>query len=225
MTKKDILEIAKPILFNTDMVKAILDDRKTKTSRLLKPQPIFKNGLWTIDGAGWSDNFSSVWVIHGHSIYNNMKYKPSDYLYVRETWSTQRSNECIGSQTGRCPYDSCETAPGPCFGKEYIYKATDRLDSSYEKWHPSIHMPKAAARIFLQVKDVCVKRLQNMTLDDFIAEGIVLRPEAFNDPENAYLQAKKLFTSLWDSTIPKKILDEYGWNANPWVWVYDFERI
>lgn len=92
------------------------------------------------------------------------------------------------------------------------------------KWHPSIHMPKEAARIFLRVTDVQVERLKNMTLDDFLSEGVALRPEAFNDPENAYMQAKSLFVDLWDSTINTQQLTLYRWDANPWVWVIAFER-
>lgn len=92
------------------------------------------------------------------------------------------------------------------------------------KWHPSIHMPKEAARIFLRVTDIRVERLKDMTLDDFLAEGVVLRPEAFNDPENAYMQGKELFTHIWNSTIKKEQHDLYGWDANPWVWVIEFER-
>ena len=128
-----------------------------------------------------------------------------DILWVRETWS--------------------EWTDG------YVYKAwaspfpqPARYLDKMMKWHPSIHMPKEAARIFLRVTDVRVERLQDMKLDDFLAEGVVLRPEAFNDPENAYMQAKRLFANLWDSTIKKEQYDLFGWDANPWVWVIEFER-
>ena len=69
-----------------------------------------------------------------------------------------------------------------------------------------------------------MERLKDMTLDDFLAEGVILRPEAFNDPENAYMQSKKLFIHIWDSTIKKEQYDLFGWDANPWVWVIAFER-
>lgn len=218
--KKEILQIAKPILFNADMVRAILHDRKTETRRKVE----FLNGK----NPNWTG-----YVRDGLMLYNGTnepcirppRYKVGDYLYVRETWSTQQSNECIGNTTGRCPYDNCETASGPCFDDEYIYKATDRLDSSVRKWHPSIHMPKEAARIFLRVTDVRLERLKDMTLENFLAEGVVLRPEAFNDPENAYWQAREIFSSIWDSTIPKKDLDKYGFEANPWELAYGFERV
>ena len=86
-------------------------------------------------------------------------------------------------------------------------------------------MPKEASRIFLKVTDVKVERLQDMNLDDFISEGISLLPEAFNDPENAYLQAKNIFSNdIWNATVEKKLIDTYGWNANPWVWAIEFEQ-
>lgn len=93
------------------------------------------------------------------------------------------------------------------------------------KWKPSIHMPKEAARIFLRITDVRVERVQNMTLNDFLAEGIVLRPEAFSDPDNAYLQAKSEYSRVWNSTIKKSNLGKYGWDANPRVTVNEFRRI
>ena len=63
-----------------------------------------------------------------------------------------------------------------------------------------------------------------MNLDDFLSEGVVVRPEAFNDPENAYGQAKEIFKEIWDSTVKKTDIDEYSWKANPWVWVIEFKR-
>lgn len=127
-------------------------------------------------------------------------YQVGDILYVRETWAT-----LVGA---------------------YIYRANQKPGMKNPgKWHPSIHMPKKAARIFLRVTDVRVERLQDMTLDDFLAEGIVLRPEAFNDPDNAYLQAKSEYSRIWNSTIKKSDLDKYGWGANPWVTVNEFRRI
>lgn len=76
----------------------------------------------------------------------------------------------------------------------------------------------------MEVTDVKIQRLHEMTLDDFFKEGIVLRPEAFNDPENAYMQARDAFARLWDSTIPKEQRDVYGWVVNPWVTATEFKR-
>lgn len=85
-------------------------------------------------------------------------------------------------------------------------------------------MPKEAARIWLKVTDVRVERLQDMILNDFLDEGVVIRPEAFNDPENAYIQARTKFIAIWDSTIPKRKQSLYEWVASPWVFAIEFER-
>ena len=69
-----------------------------------------------------------------------------------------------------------------------------------------------------------VERINDMTLDDFLREGIMIRPTAFNDPDNAHLQARSEFVELWDSTVRKPDLKHYSWDANPWVWVIEFER-
>lgn len=194
-----------PILFNTDMVQAILENRKCATRRRLK----FlrgKNPNWT------------GYIRDGLMLYNGTnepcirpaRYKVGDYLYVRETWNISCAN---------CEMD----CPAACSAPRYRYKA-DMEGETEDKWRPSIHMPKEAARIFLRVKNVRVERIQDMTLDDFLNEGVVLRPEAFNDPMNAYLQAKDQFIEIWNSTLKKNELNTYGWDANPWVWVIEFER-
>ncbi|MDE6314034.1 MAG: hypothetical protein K2M46_10555 [Lachnospiraceae bacterium] len=180
----------KPILFNTEMVKAILDGSKTVTRRILKVK--FKDDE--------EFDFSLCRYI-------NPPYEPGDILYVRETWAEFP----LQHYHYRADFES---------GRDKLYQET----VTDTKWKPSIHMPKEAARIFLRVTDVRVERLKDMTLDDFLAEGVELRPEVFNDPENAYMQGKKLFIQIWDSTIKKEELEQYGWNANTWVWVIEFAR-
>lgn len=90
------------------------------------------------------------------------------------------------------------------------------------KWHPSLHMPKDAARIFLRVTNVRVERLQDITVEDALAEGMdkYIRLNGELD-ENSIITS---FIGIWNSTIKKSDLDRYGWNANPWVWVIEFER-
>ena len=208
MTRAELLQIAKPVLFNTEMVKAILEGRKTVTRRLIKPQPTYS----PIDGFSWKGYAYGTDLpptIKGAS-YNfrcAAPFKSGDILYVRETWYRGLNR--------------------------ILYKANySEAEKFYEngkeiqvKWHPSLHMPKEAARIFLKVKDVRAERLNDMNLDDFLNEGIMVRPEAFNDPENAYWQAKDAFIFLWNSTINKSDIVLYGWDASPWVWVIEFERI
>ncbi len=95
------------------------------------------------------------------------------------------------------------------------------------KWQPSIHMPKEAARIFLRVTGVRVERLQDITLDDAIAEGCQGKFIGSGECVGAgwEILPEDEFADLWDSTIKKSDLDKYGWDANPWVWVIEFERI
>lgn len=207
MTKEQLLEQGKPILFNTDMVRAILEGRKTVTRRVCKD-----GNDYTVPDMSLYDADRRTYAVHNYSDKEHTEKLsiaertcpicPGDILYVRETW--------------------CELPSG------YEYKADgveiDHLGNRM-KWHPSIHMPKEAARIFLKVTDVWIERLQVMNLDDFLSEGAEPRPEAFNDPENAYWQARKIFSSIWDSTIKKADLPLYGWEANPWVWVIEFERV
>lgn len=130
-------------------------------------------------------------------------YSPGDILYVRETWGE-------GYEDGT-----------------YIYKASDKLanhpmfkESSKLLYHPSIHMPKEAARIWLKVTDVRVERLQDIDGKGCVKEGI--EEEPLKDVGDEFV--KGMFHDLWDSTIKKSDLDRYGWKANPWVWVIEFER-
>ena len=187
----------KPILFNTEMVRAILDGRKTCTRRLIKPQPdkkhIYPLGFVTdstekkeVGCFGFAANEYGGSIQYVKPPY---RYAPGDILYVRETW---------------------KKAPNGY----YYYEDWQRNDiADVTKWKPSIYMPKDAARIWLKVTDVRVERLQDMTDDDAEAEG------CFD-----YTSTALGFFDVWDSTIKKSDLDRYGWNANPWVWVIKFER-
>ncbi|MDE7194457.1 MAG: hypothetical protein K2O14_10850 [Oscillospiraceae bacterium] len=204
MKRSELLERAKPILFNTDMVRAIQDGRKTVTRRVLKPQPyeecIGENIHEFVKDSDLGGEFTGFvcrkcgcGVCAPHSKYPvgtswiRPKYKVSDILYVRETW-------CKGSLN---------------YGEEqYYYKADNKIPHC--QWNPSIHMPKEAARIFLRVTSIRLERLQdcgNMQAKD---EGC-----------NCCSQ----FVKIWDSTIKKSDRAKYGWAANPWVWVIEFERV
>ena len=113
----------------------------------------------------------------------------------------------------------------------FMYRADDKA-IMVERWHPSIHMPREAARIFLRVTGVRVERLQEITESGAKAEGAV-KSYPYTDPETgetAFMLDEKGtylsgFSQLWDSTIKPKDLAAYGWDANPWVWVIEFERI
>lgn len=208
MTKAKLLKEAKPILFNTDMVRAILDGRKTQTRRVIKPQPkmilcyAFAGsgcGKWGYSDKNvyqyWGDKYKRTAELTDDDEKRMWKppYHTDDILYVRETWGE-------GYVEG-----------------SYIYKADDKLaelptfkESSKMIYKPSIHMPKEAARIFLKVTNVRVERLQDIDDDGVVSEG---------------LEIGAPFDELWNSTIKKSDLGRYGWDANPFVWVIEFEMI
>lgn len=203
-----------PILFNTEMVRAILDGRKTCTRRVIKPQPQSRLcytyagshkgciGKWTYPNRGahefWGEEYKLPENIKDEELSKqwNPPYHTDDILYVRETW---------------------KKAPNGYF----YYEDWQRNDiADVTKWKPSIYMPKEAARIWLKVTDVRVERLQEITSEQICREGVEVEyPHVLNGEEKRYD-----FSRLWDSTIKKSDLDRYGWNASPWVWVIEFER-
>ena len=201
----------KPILFNTEMVRATLCDYKTCTRRLIKHNvDAVLNSPYRLRHPEMED----AWLI---SRLCRAPYDPGDVLYIRETWCELPVNEA-GHIRGH---------------SVYYYKADGDLrpEGWRGKWKPSIHMPKEAARIWIKVTDVRVERLQEITIDECIKEGIYpsncKNCNATFDcdicPDEGYDEVDK-FVEVWNSTIKKSDLDRYGWNANPWVWVIEFER-
>jgi hypothetical protein len=207
----------KPILFNTEMVRAILDGRKTCTRRILKGGIPFdeKAEYWNVLKKGeWSGP-----ICVEHFIKQFSPYKQGDILYVRETWTHFECWNCEGDEEGNCveePHISVLQKQGGC----YLYRATSEI-SGDARWHPSIHMPKEAARIWLKVTDVRVEHLQDITSEQICRDGTeVEEPFALNGEEKRYA-----FSVLWNSTIKKSDLDRYGWDANPYVFVIEFSKI
>lgn len=198
-----------PILFNTEMVRAILDGRKSCTRRLVKPQPDEKHTYplgFVTDSTEKKDVGCFGFGIdeYGGSIqYAKPPYQPGDILYVRETW--HKYTKRIGKGEG------CHLA------EFYGYKASiANSEDANELWKSSINMPKEAARIWLKVTDVRVEQLQDIGYMDCIHEGT-----PYKQIERDVIKG---FSNLWESTIKKSDLDRYGWQANPWVWVISFER-
>ena len=182
----------KPILFNTDMVRAILEGRKTGTRRVGK----FKLG----QNPQWTGYIPDGPVLYGSNNIPASKspYHPGDILYVRETWARSMAGT-------------------------YLYKATD-TPIILDRWHPSIYMPKEAARLFLRVTDVLVERLQDITSGQIDAEGC--KEWAYSAKTGELLPSGPSFFRIqWDTTIKPANLPIYGWDANPWVWVIEFERV
>lgn len=195
----------KPILFNTEMVRAILDGRKTCTRRLVKFLP-GENSQWT----GYIKDGLMLYNGRNEPCIRKVPYQPGDILYVRETWCMLPVNEA-GHIRGH---------------SVYYYKADGDLrpEGWRGKWKPSIHMPKEAARIWLKVTDVRVELLQEITGLGVRKEGIELEPNEYAGKFDFISELFFLFQRLWDSTIKKSDLDRYGWYANPWVCVIEFER-
>lgn len=204
----------KPILFNTEMVNAILSGRKTVTRRVVKdPYYIEDEEVSRASGLAIHKGTNTT---HGMP-YPDSPYRSGDILYVRETWSTKLSCSCKMDETSVCPYESCENPSGPCFDDIYIYKATDSLPQGLNmKWRPSINMPKEAARIFLRVTSVKVERLQDIDGAGQRAEGA--------DSKHGFGATRGAFMDLWNSTVKPSERNLYGWDASPWVWVIEFER-
>ena len=186
----------KPILFSTEMVRAILDGRKTQTRRVVKPSVLEKGTNWF-----WNPNENICLA----------QYRKGDVLWVRETFCEVPYE-----------YNHIPIKGGHITTPKYAYKADSERDYT-GIWKPSIHMPKEAARIWLEVTDVRVERLQEITGQDVLKEGLNshVHPQAFYFDCNQ----REMFENLWNSTIKKSDLDRYGWDSNPWVWVIEFERI
>ena len=214
-----------PILFNTDMVQAILDGKKMATRRICKDGNDFN-----VPDMTFYDADKRTYAVHNYAdkahtdklsiAERTCQICPGDILYVRETYCPN----CFDFVTQ--------------YGNKHGYKADyDRaiLLSNVpkpKKWVPSIHMPKQAARIWLKVMDVRVERLQDIKPEDLRKEGMHLAitpnecKSQFNKLGAIYLyeEARENFSKLWDSTLKKSDLDRYGWDVSPWVWVIEFER-
>ena len=210
---------ALPILFNTEMVRAILDGRKDATRRIVKGF-IPDDAVWgytAFTPKGYISCRGTFADGYGEKFFK-LPCEPGDILYVRETWEHFECCCCEGDEHGNCYREPQQSALNKSCGC-YMYRATDEIYGD-AMWHPSIRMPKEAARIWLKVTDVRVERLQEITIDGIRNEGISSMAVHAGDMEIALKEWK----NLWNSTIKKSDLDQHGWDANPWVWVIEFER-
>ncbi|MEF9892620.1 MAG: hypothetical protein RR738_04760 [Anaerorhabdus sp.] len=220
MRRSELLKLAKPILFNTEMVIAIMEGRKTVTRRLIKNyrgaedvRPRMQNdneqGIWYIKDY----NFHTCWHKLEYYIEGFSKYQVGDILYVRETWSTHYTA------------DSEELVP--CYRADSIDFKSECLPGENNRWHPSIHMPKKYARTFLRITDIKVERLNDITISGIYHEGAISQyiceHPNLQDMYNGF--AYTVWGILWNRTIQKEKLNLYGWDANPYVFVYEFEKV
>lgn len=204
----------KPILFNIEMVKAILEGRKTQTRRILKNDKIQARPTATaitIDAPYRTFLWHPMYCYKPETV--RVPYQYGDVLWVREAFCPIRYKKPKKS----IPVDFREN--------DFLYKADEiaRSDGKPIKWRPSIHMPREAARLFLRVTSVRLERLQDISSSDVDAEGC--KEYAYDVITGEMMQSRPTwFKILWDKTIQKADLPRYGWDANPWVWVIEFER-
>lgn len=205
----------KPILFNTEMTLAVLENRKSQTRRLVTPTPPTDARLvMTPDKRhGWDESRELPGLGPDDRRVYYPRYYPGDILYVRETWAEWEGGYVFKAD------------PVPAYPHSFV-----------DRWYPSIHMPKEAARIFLRVTDVRVERLQEITDEGAEHEGICgyyvgmgesaySRYSNWNEAKNhLYDFPRGAFADLWTHTLKPTDIGKYGWAANPWVWVYCFER-
>ena len=198
-----------PILFNTEMVRAILDGRKTCTRQICKDA-----NEYTVPDMDFYNADKRTYAVHNFidrehteqlsTAERTCSICPGDILYVRETWCALPVNE-VGHMRGHSIY-------------YYRDDGDLRPEGWRGKWRPSTQMPKEAARIWLKVTDVRVERLQDITSEQIGREGVEVEyPHVLNGEEKRYA-----FSNLWNSTIKKSDIDRYGWDASPWVWVIEF---
>ena len=178
----------RPILFSGEMVRAILDGRKTQTRRVVKPQPMVD-----LEMTGWQDDYVCPYGA------------PGERLWVRETWQ---------HESPHCDDHACGNPDHAWF------KATEVAPDTFPSWRPSIHMPRWASRLLLEVTEVRVERLRDCTEVDCQAEGCLgghdaIRGYAFSATPREH------FRHVWNSINGKK----HPWESNPWVWVVGFKRM
>ena len=227
----------KPILFNTEMVRAILDGRKTQTRRLIKPQPEARlcyafagsrgmPGTWGYPSKDAEKNWGPEWKLPDNLKEPDRRWTPpchtDDILWVRETWAHVKFGN------GEWHYEYRANCEDP----------TKFSNGSFAEWHPSIHMPKEAARLFLKVTNVRVERLQDISKEDVKSEGTNMDDwydyddyqhrtcdGLAGDGISVRFETLKGFFghTVWDSTMNNlEQWEKYGWDANPWVWVIEF---
>ena len=238
----------KPILFNTEMVRAILDGRKSCTRRICKDA-----NEYTVPDIDFYNADKRTYAVHNfadkeHTDKLSIAERTcpicqGDILYVRETWR-------VGAWDIFNQMIAFDYKDGTCGELTYIHdqELFERLvnqsredarkakcdyngvDFVWEKgkspcrWHPSIHMPKEAARIWLKVTGVRMERLQEITEVGIQKEGVEVDPKECAGKFDFISELFLLFQRLWNSTIKKSDRDRYGWDASPWVWVIEFEQ-
>jgi hypothetical protein len=239
----DVIVIEHPILFSGEMIRATLARRKTHTRRVIQPQPC----LWSKDNSivEWTHNSSTFYVpIEAVSILaEHCPYgRPGDRLWVRETWGAVSRTE-DPSPLEECAIEYRADLPAGCTDQPGGWPADDaRGNDEAPHWKPSIFMPRWASRITLEIMNVRVERVQDITETDAGAEGVspnwISDLAGWNPIEHGYLgvptsddgdseegyyrTARQAYSELWDHLNANR---SYGWAVNPFVWVIAFKPI
>ncbi|WP_396122164.1 hypothetical protein [Escherichia coli] len=231
------------MIFNDEMVRAILERRKTQTRRIMKNQPAEVGPEAPVMVREIGAGFQWYGADGVSSVFNCPFGIVGDRIWVRETWAILgnedgcsvdwNDNLCRGDEknAARIYRASCEQKPGD-YGLWSIpddadwkpHTVNEKFDGG---WRPSIHMPRWASRILLEITNVRVERLNDISECDARDEGVPPagsllpdHPGTFLTPKGDFAMAKVAFQRLWES-----IYGEESWNANPWVWVIEFKRI
>ncbi|HBW1512133.1 TPA: hypothetical protein MEH66_000462 [Klebsiella quasipneumoniae subsp. similipneumoniae] len=232
------------MIFNAEMVRAILDGRKTQTRRIIKwKQTRFTEIGEREDGSKWPWSEDAE---HACDFWHPCPFGAvGDRIWVRETWATLGNEDgcCVDWEGNLCKGDersaariyraSCEQRPGDyglwSIPDDTYWKPHTKEHKFEGAWRPSIHMPRWASRILLEITDVRVERLNAISEEEAEAEGIDM--EALYDSQDCYdciaghnmtgrPTVTGAFKYLWES-----IYGEEGWKSNPWVWVIEFKRV
>lgn len=195
------------MIFNAEMVRAILEGRKTQTRRVMKMQPELNGNLYEVYGAGWSKDMKSVPAVPGHSLACNCPFGIiGDRLWGRETY---RVMGCA-TDVARLMYKASERNSFTESTRAIPVETCTKQPS--QNWTPSIHMPRWASRITLEITNVRIERLHSINEADARAEGVT----AASGP----VEAQLAFYEIW-----RAIYGNDEWKANPWVWVIEFKRV
>jgi hypothetical protein len=220
--------VIKPKLFTTESVQAILDGRKTQHRDVAKvsflegynPQwtgyrPVIEYGKFFLEGSKHTIATKEV----------KLPYQPGDILWVREKWRERWGEAYANYGSGEAyPIDDVREIEYEAGGNGFFMGACNLCPDEptikfgeWEKWRPSIHMPKAVCRFWLKVKSVQVERLKDIMEEDAEREGV----KAYGPNNCSGTSARIAFAEIWDTLYEKQ---GYGWDSNPWVWVIEFER-
>ncbi len=191
-----------PILFKGDMIRAILEGRKTETRRVVKPQPQdMKEFFEIVTHDGLTYGFYTGTAMLGHRLHHHVKCpygQIGDQLWVRETWAIDHA---------------------PLEHDWLVYRADGHELETTKKWKPSIHMFRKYSRITLEITEIKVERVQDMDRAAAFLEGC---PQSVGGPDGDMLAAHIWFVNLWDSINKRR---GFGWESNPWVWVVKFKEL